>query len=128
MPVWFRLETSRGSRSAGGISGRGKRPRHLSSKGASGAKGFTMPHVTIYTTMVCPYCIRARNLLRRKGVHFEEIAVDHDQERMTEMQRRSRRYTVPQIFIDDRHIGGYDDMALLDERGELDPLLGLGHE
>jgi glutaredoxin 3 len=82
----------------------------------------------IYTTMVCPYCIRARNLLRRKGIPFEEISVDHDQERMAEMQRRSRRYTVPQIFIDDRHIGGYDDMALLDERGELDPLLGLGHE
>lgn len=84
-----------------------------------------MPQVTIYSTAICPYCSRARSLLKRKGVHFEEIAVDHDPEQMAIMVERSRRHTVPQIFIDDRHIGGYDDMALLDDRGELDPLLGL---
>ncbi|NCA69623.1 MAG: glutaredoxin 3 [Sphingobacteriia bacterium] len=87
-----------------------------------------MPHVTIYATKVCPYCIRARHLLERKGIQYEEIRVDQDRERMTEMRRRSRRATVPQIFIDDLHIGGYDDMARLDERGELDPLLGLSDE
>lgn len=84
-----------------------------------------MPHVTIYTTMVCPYCSRARHLLQRKGVAFEEIAVDHDREQRAEMQRRSRRHTVPQIFIDDLHVGGYDDLAMLDDRGDLDRLLGL---
>ncbi len=84
-----------------------------------------MPQVTIYTTMVCPYCNRAKRLLKRKGVEFNEIPVDHDSTRMRAMVERSQRHTVPQIFIDDLHIGGYDDMALLDERGELDPLLGL---
>lgn len=82
-----------------------------------------MPRVTIYTTRICPYCTRARHLLQRKGVDFEEISVDHDAERMDEMRRRSRRHTVPQIFIGERHIGGYDDMAMLDVCGELDPLL-----
>jgi len=83
-----------------------------------------MPHVTIYTTMICPYCSRARHLLQRKGVVFEEIAVDHDREQMAVMRRRSRRHTVPQIFIDDLHVGGYDDLTMLDARGELDRLLG----
>lgn len=82
-----------------------------------------MPQITIYTTQICPYCSRARRLLKRKGVTFEEIPVDHDSRQMTAMIERSQRHTVPQIFIDDRHIGGYDDMALLDARGELDPLL-----
>jgi glutaredoxin 3 len=82
-----------------------------------------MPHITIYTTMICPYCSRARHLLQRKGVDFEEISVDRDREQMAIMRSRSRRHTVPQIFIDDRHIGGYDDLAMLDARGELDPLL-----
>ena len=84
-----------------------------------------MPHVTIYSTRVCPYCSRARSLLKRKGISFEEIAVDHDPAQMAVMVERSRRHTVPQIFIDDCHIGGYDEMAMLDDRGELDPLLGL---
>ncbi|MBK5966939.1 glutaredoxin 3 [Thiocystis minor] len=84
-----------------------------------------MPQVTIYTTMVCPYCSRAKRLLKRKGVGFNEIPVDHDLGRMQIMIERSQRHTVPQIFIDDRPIGGYDDLALLDERGELDALLGL---
>jgi glutaredoxin 3 len=84
-----------------------------------------MPQVTMYSTRICPYCSRARSLLKRKGVAFEEIPVDHDPERMAEMTQRSRRHTVPQIFIGDRHIGGYDDMAALDYGGELDALLGL---
>lgn len=83
-----------------------------------------MPRVTIYTTRICPYCSRARNLLKRRGVEFDEIPVDHDPEQMAAMVRRSGRHTVPQIFIDDFHVGGYDDMAMLDACDELDDLLG----
>lgn len=84
-----------------------------------------MPQVTLYTTLICPYCHRAKRLLKRKGVVFQEIPIDRDPAQRQHMIQRSNRYTVPQIFIDDRAIGGYDDMALLDERGELDALLGL---
>jgi len=84
-----------------------------------------MPRVVMYTTMICPYCTRAKHLLQRKGVTFEEVRVDHDHEQMSLMMQRSRRHTVPQIFIDDFHVGGFDDLARLDARGELDPLLGL---
>jgi glutaredoxin 3 len=84
-----------------------------------------MPNVVIYSTTICPYCTRAKHLLHRKGVEFEEILVDHDRELMQAMFERSRRHTVPQIFIDDLHVGGFDDLARLDARGELDPLLGL---
>jgi len=87
-----------------------------------------MPQVTVYTTQTCPYCDRARRLLKRKGVDFAEIPVDHDRARMAEMVERSGRHTVPQIFIDDFHVGGYDDMALLDMEGELDERLGLDND
>ena len=84
-----------------------------------------MPRVVMYTTMICPYCTRAKHLLQRKGVSFEEVRVDHDHEQMSLMMQRSRRHTVPQIFIDDFHVAGFDDLARLEARGELDPLLGL---
>ncbi len=84
-----------------------------------------MPKVTLYTTQICPYCVRAKHLLQRKGVPFQEIRIDQDREQMRIMVERSRRHTVPQIFIGDRHIGGFDDMAALDARGELDSLLEL---
>jgi len=84
-----------------------------------------MPRIEMYATAACPYCVRARRLLQHKGVSWEQINVDQEPARRAEMEQRSRRHTVPQIFIDDRHIGGYDDMAALDERGELDSLLGL---
>jgi glutaredoxin 3 len=84
-----------------------------------------MPQITLYTTLICPYCHRAKRLLKRKGVAFQEIAVDRDPAQFDIMVNRSRRYTVPQIFIDDRAIGGYDDLAQLDARGELDALLEL---
>lgn len=84
-----------------------------------------MPQVTIYSTLVCPYCVRAKKLLQRKGVDYEEILVDQDRGRLKEMLARSQRRTVPQIFIDDFHVGGYDDMAELDAEGELDTLLGI---
>jgi len=84
-----------------------------------------MPKVVVYSTEVCPYCVRAKSLLQRKGVHYEEIRVDHDHGRMMEMMERSRRRTVPQIFIDDFHVGGCDDLYELDAEGRLDPLLGI---
>ncbi len=82
-----------------------------------------MPIVQMYATAFCPYCVRARRLLKQKGIEFDEIRVDKDREEMRTMIQRSQRTTVPQIFIDERHIGGYDDMAALDRAGRLDPLL-----
>ncbi len=82
-----------------------------------------MPIVQMYATAFCPYCVRARRLLKRKGIEFDEIRVDKDQEQMRTMIQRSQRTTVPQIFIGERHIGGYDDMVELDQDGKLDPLL-----
>ena len=83
-----------------------------------------MARVVIYTTSWCPYCSGAKNLLRAKKIEFEEIDVTRDPERRAEMERLSARRTVPQIFIDGRPIGGYDDACELDSTGELDRLLG----
>lgn len=83
-----------------------------------------MTEIVIYCTRYCPYCERARLLLRDKGVVYTEISLDAHPERRPEMETRAGgRTSVPQIFIGERHIGGYDDMAALDLRGELDPLL-----
>lgn len=84
-----------------------------------------MPEIVIYSTAMCPYCVRAKMLLQRKGIQWEEKRIDLDRGLMREMLQRSNRRTVPQIFIDDYHVGGYDDMAELDAMGKLDPLLGL---
>lgn len=84
-----------------------------------------MPQVTIYTTATCPYCVRARNLLDKKGVAYTELRVDEQPALRPEMEQRSGRTSVPQIFIDDFHVGGFDDMAELDVDGELDQRLGL---
>ena len=81
--------------------------------------------VEVYSTALCPYCSRARRLLEKKGVQFTEYQVDTDAGLRAEMEQRSHRTSVPQIFIDDRHIGGFDDIAELDMDGELDKLLGL---
>ena len=83
-----------------------------------------MAHVKMYTTQVCPYCIRAKNLLKQRGVDtIEEVRVDlHPAERQTMMEITGRR-TVPQIFIGDTHVGGCDDLIDLDQRGGLMPLL-----
>ncbi len=83
-----------------------------------------MAKVVIYTTNYCPYCFRAKALLRSKEVEFEEVDVTDDPDRRTEMERLSGRRTVPQIFIDAQPIGGYDDARRLDAIGELDRLLG----
>ena len=87
-----------------------------------------MPHVVMYTTAICPYCVRAKYLLDNKGVSFEEIRIDHNPDTMQEMMRRSNRHTVPQIFIGDHHVGGYDDLAALEMAGQLDELLGIAAE
>ncbi len=83
-----------------------------------------MARVVMYCTAVCPYCINAERLLQRRGVSsIEKIRVDLDPAQRTIMEERSKRRTVPQIFIDDRHIGGFDDMVELDQAGGLMPLL-----
>jgi glutaredoxin 3 len=80
--------------------------------------------VVIYTTLLCPYCHRAKALLRKKGVSFTEIDVGMDAQKRAEMMKRAHgRHTVPQIFIGDRHVGGCDDLHELDDQGGLDPLL-----
>ncbi len=81
--------------------------------------------VEMYGTAMCPYCSRARHLLEKKGVPFTEYRVDKNPDLRAEMEQRSHRSSVPQIFIGNRHIGGFDDMAELDMDGELDELLGL---
>lgn len=84
-----------------------------------------MPVIDMYCTTTCPFCQRAEKLLNKKGVTFNKIVVEGDQAKLKEMLKRSGRNTVPQIFIDDKHIGGFDDMAELDIMDELDPLLGI---
>ena len=84
-----------------------------------------MSEVIIYSTRICPYCVRAKRLLERKGVDYKEIRVDRDYAQLRIMLERSRRNTVPQVFIGDQHVGGYDELAALDRAGDLDPLLGL---
>jgi len=85
-----------------------------------------MPCILMYSTRVCPYCVRAEQLLAKKGIRadqIEKIRVDDHPEQRAEMMRITGRRTVPQIFIGERHIGGFDDLAELDAAGELDPLL-----
>jgi len=80
--------------------------------------------VLMYATSSCPFCVAARNLLRAKNVDFTEILVD-DSDLRAEMVERSGRRTVPQIFIGDAHVGGFDDLDALDQEGALDRMLGL---
>ena len=83
-----------------------------------------MNQVVIYTTQLCGYCHAAKRLLSEKGVSFAEIDVSGDMERRAEMMSRANgRRTVPQIFIGDTHVGGFDDLAALERSGKLDPLL-----
>ncbi|MFN3376039.1 MAG: glutaredoxin 3 [Burkholderiaceae bacterium] len=83
-----------------------------------------MPVVKMYTTAVCPYCIRAKQILHAKGVEsIEEIRVDQNPEERMRMMEITGRRTVPQIFIGDTHVGGHDDLVALDARGGLMPLL-----
>jgi glutaredoxin 3 len=86
-----------------------------------------MARIEIYTTPTCPYCVAAKRLLTQKGATFEEISVAGDPAgRRVMSERANGRTTVPQIFIDGRHIGGCDDLHALDGEGRLDPLLAAG--
>ena len=86
-----------------------------------------MARVEIYSKIFCPYCTRAKQLLAAKGVDYEEYDITMGGPRRSEMiQRANGRTTVPQIFIDDRHIGGSDDLHALDREGRLEPLLKAG--
>jgi glutaredoxin 3 len=83
-----------------------------------------VPKITIYTTPICPYCVRAKSLLKKKGAPFEEIDVFMDGKARAEMEEKSGgARTVPQIFIGDTHVGGSDDLYALDHAGKLDALL-----
>jgi glutaredoxin 3 len=82
-----------------------------------------MAHVLMYTTQFCPFCVRAKALLRHKGIVFEEIDVGGDDDLREKMVEESGRRTVPQIFINGAAIGGFEELQALDEQGELDRLL-----
>jgi glutaredoxin 3 len=84
-----------------------------------------MPKIEVYATQTCPYCRMAEALLDRKGVEYTKIFIDGDTEAWAMMEERSKRKTVPQIFIGDHHVGGFDDLSALNAAGELDPLLEL---
>jgi len=79
--------------------------------------------VVLYTTRYCPYCIRAKHLLTSKGVDYQEIAVDGEPQLREEMIQKSGRYTVPQIWIGEEHVGGCDELYLLERQGRLDTML-----
>ena len=82
-----------------------------------------MPTITMYTTAVCPYCVAAKNFLKSRGASWQEVRVDTDLAARHRMMELSNRTSVPQIFIGDVHVGGYDDMVALDRAGGLKPLL-----
>ncbi|MCD2452191.1 glutaredoxin 3 [Methylicorpusculum oleiharenae] len=82
-----------------------------------------MPDIQIYTSTICPYCIMAKRLLDKKGVRYIEMNVDEKPELRLEMMQRTKRRTVPQIYIDNYHVGGYDDLYALEREKKLDNLL-----
>ena len=85
-----------------------------------------MPEILIYTSNFCPYCIMAKRLLDKKGVSYTEINVEAQTGLREEMMRKTNRRTVPQIYIGDLHVGGFDELYALEQQNKLDALLGLG--
>ena len=81
------------------------------------------PEIVMYSTGYCPYCVAAKNFLKARGLEWNEVRVDTDPAQRAEMMRKAQRTSVPQIFINGTHVGGFDDMVALDRRGELKPLL-----
>ena len=81
------------------------------------------PAITIYTTAICPYCVAAKNFLKSKGRDWTEVRIDTDPAERDKMVARTRRTSVPQIFIGETHVGGYDDMMALHRAGKLEALL-----
>ena len=83
-----------------------------------------MANIIIYSKENCPYCVHAKHLLDQKGAHYTEVRIDLNPDKLQEMLTRSNgRRTVPQIFIDDYHVGGFDDLSALNQSGKLNPLL-----
>lgn len=82
-----------------------------------------MAQITIYTTKVCPYCVRAKQLLDRKGVEYQEISAEDEAVREAMIQKAGGRRSVPQIFINNHHVGGCDDLYALEQKGKLDEML-----
>src|SRR5439155_25160048 len=100
-------------------------PRSGKRGGPIPGDGIVTAKVLMYSTAMCPYCVRAESYLRAKGVtEIDKIRVDLDPARRVEMMQRTGRRTVPQIYIDERHVGGYEDLVALDRAGGLAPLLG----
>ena len=81
--------------------------------------------IVIYSTRFCPFCLRAKSHLTSKGVEYTDIAVDRDMEKRKEMMKKSKQFTVPQIWIGDKHVGGCDELYALERKGSLDALLGV---
>jgi len=82
-----------------------------------------MKPVTVYSTRICPYCMMAKRLLTQKGVPYEEIMIDGNEQLRIDLMARTGRRTVPQIYVGEHHVGGFDDLAALDRAGKLDSLL-----
>jgi glutaredoxin 3 len=82
-----------------------------------------MSNVIIYSTAICPYCVAAKNFLKSRGASYSEVRIDIDANARAEMMAKTKRTSVPQIFINETHIGGYDDMIALDRAGGLNALL-----
>lgn len=82
-----------------------------------------MKKITVYSTQVCPYCVSAKKLLEMKGLEYQEIMIDKNPEQREIMMQKAQRTSVPQIFIDDFHVGGFDDLNALNQSGELDKIL-----
>jgi len=83
----------------------------------------SLPPITLYTSAVCAYCMAAKQFLRSRGLEWNEVRIDQDQDARTRMMETTGRSSVPQIFVGETHIGGYDDMMALHRSGKLEPLL-----
>lgn len=81
------------------------------------------PVITIYSTLVCPYCVAAKNFLKSKGLDWNEVRIDLDPVEREKMVAKAKRTSVPQIFVGDTHVGGYDDMMAMHREGRFEPLL-----
>ncbi len=81
------------------------------------------PEITIYSTLICPYCVAAKNFLKSKGLEWKEVRIDQDPAEREKMVAMAKRTSVPQIFVGDVHVGGYDDMMAMHREGKFEPLL-----
>jgi glutaredoxin 3 len=95
----------------------------LSEQSSNGHPGAT-PKITLYTSAMCGYCVAAKNFLKSKGLAWNEVRIDLEPAERERMVARARRTSVPQIFVGDTHVGGYDDLMALHRAGKLEPLLG----